>query len=364
MGLGGYGNRRPMNQSLPLSPEILVPLMGEYLVEKGLIKRNDLERALLYQDDRRKEGEFRLIGEILVDMGIIDKATRDATITELIMQLKAALQEANQNLLEANQQLELRVEERTAELQKALTKLAELNQLKANIVANISHELRTPLTHLKGYVELLLSGDLGELNEQQHSSLTIIERSSERLGRLIDDLLLFSSSARDQLHFSMKPFNIFLVCQAAIYKTRHKAKEHEIELDLDVKEPVPFVEGDEEKISWVIIQLLDNAVKFNQPGGSVTLRLRRQENLVNVSVLDSGIGIPVSRTEEIFDSFYQLDGSTTRKAGGTGLGLALAKNILAAHNAVIHVTTDIGKGSCFSFALKVTDKPSSTHNSV
>lgn len=347
-----------------LSPEILVPLMGEYLVEKGSIVREDLDRALLYQKALREKGEFRLIGEIMVDLGIIDRVTRDATITELILQLKAALQEANQNLLEANQQLERRVEQRTAELQKALAKLAEVNQLKANIVANISHELRTPLTHLKGYVELLLGGDLGKLTEQQHSSLTIIERSTERLGRLIEDLLLFSNSEREQLQLSMQPFNLQLVCQSAINKTRHKARERNINLDLDCEDHLLPVEGDEEKISWVIIQLLDNAVKFTQPGGSVTLRIRRQENLVNVSVLDTGIGIPVTRFEEIFDSFYQLDGSTTRRAGGTGLGLALAKNIMEAHESVIRVTSDIGKGSCFAFALKVFDQDSSGQKTV
>ncbi len=267
-------------------------------------------------------------------MGIIDRTTRDSTITEVILQLRVALQEANQQLVEANQQLEQRVEERTAELQKALAKLSELNQLKANIVANISHELRTPLTHLKGYLELLLAGDLGLLTEQQHSAISIIERSSDRLGRLIEDLLLFSDSTRDQMHLNMEPFELQAISQSAIHKTKHKAKDRNIKLICDCEDNTPQVEGDAEKISWVIMQLLDNAIKFTQPGGTVTLRVRHQEQMVKISVLDTGIGIPRTQLEDVFDSFHQLDGSTTRKAGGTGLGLALAKSIIEAHGSI------------------------------
>lgn len=341
-----------MSNFEPLSPEILVPRVGDYLVEKGLVTAEDLARALKHQQALRLKNEDRLLGQILVDLGVINRETRDLAITELILQLKAALQEANQQLVDANQQLEQRVQERTAELEKALAKLAELNQLKANIVANISHELRTPLTHLKGYLELLVAGDLGSLNEQQHSALAIIERSSDRLGRLIEDLLLFSVSQSDQMQISMASFELPVLSLSALHKTKHKARERNIKLVYECDEKMPNVEGDEDKISWVIIQLLDNAIKFTQPGGMVTLRICQKENLVDVMVVDTGIGIPASRVEEIFDSFYQLDGSTTRRAGGTGLGLALAKNIIEAHGSNIQVTSEVGKGSCFTFSLK------------
>ena len=342
-----------LNNNLPLAPEILVPRWGETLVEKGLITFEQLQQALEVQKQQRAIGNFRLLGQILIDLRMIDSTTRDSVTTEVIMQLRSALQEANQQLIEANQQLEHRVQERTAELQKAMVKLSELNQLKANIVANISHELRTPLTHLKGYLELILAGDLGTVSDSQHSALLVMEKSADRLGRLIEDLILFSVSERDQIHLRIAEFSLPTVCAAAIQQTNNKCRDRNIYLQLDCQTDLPDAEGDEEKVTWVITQMLDNAIKFTQPGGRVTLRVTREEQYVKVAISDTGIGIPSARIEEIFESFYQLDGSTTRRAGGTGLGLALAKKLVEAHGSTIRVSSEVGKGSCFEFLLKV-----------
>lgn len=335
-----------MSSKRPPSFEILVPKMGDYLVEKGLIKPDELALALKYQEGLRHKGEDQLIGQILVDQGAIDPNTRDAAIIEFIIELRSALQEANQ-------QLEQRVKERTAELQNALEKLAELNQLKANIIANISHELRTPMTHLKGYLDLVIAGDLGPLTEEQQNALSIMARSGERLSRLIEDLIQFSVSEHDQLNIQFAPFSMQNLCNLAIRRAKPKAIDRDVKLVSDYENSLPEVDGDEEKISWVIQQLLDNAIKFSEGGGTVTLRIKREENLLNISVIDTGIGIPQSQVDKIFDSFHQLDSSTTRKAGGTGLGLALAKKIIEAHGSTIRVNSDVGKGSCFGFTLKI-----------
>jgi signal transduction histidine kinase len=342
-----------MTATPQLTPEILVPRLGNYLVEKGLISTTDLNRALAQQARLREKNEVRLIGQVLIDLNIVDRSTLDSAVTEQVLALGAALQEANAQLQEANQQLERRVQERTSELQRALEKLSELNQLKANIVANISHELRTPLTHLKGYIELLLGGDFGALSDPQRGAVDIMARSSERLSRLIEDLIMFSVSEREQLHLRIGRINIPNMCGVIATKVAGRVRERNLQIEQEIEQGLPEVEGDEEKITWVIAQFMDNAIKFTPPGGTITIRVARSEKLVNISVVDTGIGIPEGRVDEIFDSFYQLDGGTTRRVGGTGLGLALAKKIVEAHGSIIQVTSDLGKGSCFCFSMKV-----------
>jgi signal transduction histidine kinase len=136
-------------------------------------------------------------------------------------------------------------------------------------------------------------------------------------------------------------------------RSQPKARDHQININLDIPSDTVEVDADFEKISWVLMQLLDNAIKFCAPGGQVTLQARREDNFIQFQVRDTGMGIPSDRLEKIFEPFYQLDGSSTRKAGGTGLGLALARRIVEAHGSVIHVYSEIGKGSRFEFVLKV-----------
>jgi signal transduction histidine kinase len=329
-----------------LTPEILVPRLGDYLVEKGIISQDDLKRALNFQKTARI-GETQitpLLGQILVDWGLIDRTTLEQAITELIIQLRSALQDANE-------QLERRVQERTAELELAFHKLSELNQLKSNFVGNISHELRTPLTHLNGYLDVLLAGDLGDLTGEQKRVLKIVRRSASRLDHLIEDLILFSMSEREPLNLRLDTVNIAELCSSLIEVTQTKAQEQNIILILECQVGLPLIQLDEQKMSWVILQLLDNAIKFTSAGGKVTLKVDREENFVRVAVIDTGIGIPAERIEEVFEPFHQLDGSSSRKYGGTGLGLALVKKIIEAHGSVIHINSEVGKGSQFDFLL-------------
>ncbi len=139
-----------------LTPEILVPRLGNYLIEQGVLAPADLERALAYQRQKAQAGDPLLLGQALRELGLVDRETIDGAITVQILQLQSALQQANR-------ELEARVKERTLELERAIEKLTELNKLKANFIANVSHELRTPLTHIKGYLDLLAEGSLGDL---------------------------------------------------------------------------------------------------------------------------------------------------------------------------------------------------------
>jgi signal transduction histidine kinase len=332
-----------------LTPEILVTRLGDYLVERGTISEEDLHRALALQQETRDAGkQAPLLGQILITMGVITRETLDQAVTEQILQLRSVLE--NYNKL-----LEKRVQERTAELELALSRLSELNQMKSNLVANISHELRTPLTHIKGYIELLISEGLGPLTTDQEQALDVMEGSTDRLERLIEDLLLFSMVEKDQIILHIRPFNLNKLCSELMNRSANYAYQRNIKLRFDYAAEPVVIDADEEKIAWAITQLLDNAIKFTPVGGEAEIRIEVEGKFARLAVADTGIGIPPEKFGEIFESFHQLDGSSTRRYGGTGLGLSLVKKIIEAHGSVIHVTSEEDNGSTFTFLLKLAE---------
>ncbi|HSG43746.1 MAG TPA: HAMP domain-containing sensor histidine kinase [Anaerolineales bacterium] len=335
-----------MSQSLPkLSPEMLVPRMGEYLIQKGLITNENLEEALTYQLKQAEENNQILLGQALIDLKFINRSDLDQAVTEQILQLRNALQAANRTL-------ERRVEERTAELQQALERVSELSQLKANFISNISHELRTPLTHVKGYIELLISESLGPTSDEQKHALQVSQQASNNLEGLIEDLIMVSLASRGELNVKLEDIDIRRIVSLAVKSFADKAKHREIELKTDIDDNVPFAQADSQKIGWVLGQLIDNGIKFTSTGGSVVVSLKREgENLIIVSVADTGIGIKPSLLKDIFEPFHQLDSSSTRRYGGTGLGLSLVRQIIEAHGSMIEVQSEEGGGSLFKFPL-------------
>jgi signal transduction histidine kinase len=335
----------------PLTPEVLVPRLGEHLVQKGLITQAGLERALSYQKEKQTAGEQCLLGQALIELNLITRQQIDHAVTEQIIQLRNALEDANRFL-------EHRVAERTSELQEALRKLSELSQMKANFVANISHELRTPLTHVKGYLELMTTGALGPLSTEQTNAMQVSQRAAGRLESLIDNLIVFSQATRGEMTLRLAPVDMNLVASETMNYSRSKASDHNVRLQFEPRDDIPTVEADKEKISWVILQLVDNAIKFTPEGGQVTLSIEAESDaMIMISIADTGIGIPSDRLEEIFEPFHQLDGSPTRRYGGTGLGLALVRDIVNAHGSVIEVQSEQGKGSRFHFPLLAKKKP-------
>jgi signal transduction histidine kinase len=330
-----------------LTPEMLVPRMGEYLIQKGLISAESLQNALNYQQEEIAKGNSILLGQALLDLKLLERADLDQAVTEQIIQLRSALQAANRTL-------ERRVEERTAELQKALERVSELSQLKANFVSNISHELRTPLTHIKGYVELLVTESLGSITDEQRHALQVSQQSTGRLEALIEDLILFSLASRGELSIMHENVDLRRLVNLSIKAYASKAEERGVSLNVIIDENVPPVQADPQKIAWVLNQLLDNGIKFTPSGGRVVVNVKREgENLVIVSVTDTGIGIPANRFNDIFEPFHQLDGSSTRRYGGTGLGLSLVRQIVEAHGSMIEVQSVEGRGSTFKFPLLV-----------
>jgi signal transduction histidine kinase len=324
---------------------MLVPRLGDYLVQRKYITDTDLRKALAYQQEKMIDNQTYLLGQALVDLKLIDRAVLDRAVTEQIIQLRSALQTANRNL-------ERRVQERTAELQTALERLSELTQMKANFVSNISHELRTPLTHVKGYVELMITGSLGPVSEEQYHALEVSQRATARLEAMIDDLIMFSLASKGELSIKQGPVDIRRLANLVVKSAAEKAAGRDVTVHAVVDERVPQVQADSQKIAWVLTQLLDNGIKFTPAGGRVVLNVKPESgNLIMISVVDTGIGIPASRIHEIFEPFHQLDESSTRHFGGTGLGLSLVRQIVEAHGSMLDVQSIEGHGTTFRFPL-------------
>lgn len=341
-------NPQPI-QELPLEPEILAPRLGETLVMQGKINSRQLEAALRYQEEQHKIGRKLRLGRALLELGFLDEVSLDEAITLQILQLQEALKQANQ-------ELERRVEQRTQELRKALLRVSELNQIKANFIANVSHELRTPLTLLRGYLDMMKEGAFGEVTEEQAQALDALLRSTTRLEKLIDDLILFAYAERGELTLTLTDNDLGEIARQIVQNHRYSAKVKGITLITKIEKDLPYVHCDHDRIAWVINELLTNALKFSSSGGSVTLTVSNHHGVIVVSVRDQGIGIPAQRLQEIFEPFHQLDGSSTRRYGGTGLGLALANRILEAHGAQLRVESEEGKGSLFEFSLPAAEK--------
>jgi signal transduction histidine kinase len=327
-----------------LEPEILVPRLGDALVSQGKITPKQLEVALRYQAEQATLGRSVRLGRALIELGYLDEASLDEAITLQILQLQEALKQANR-------ELERRVEQRTQELRQALLRVSELNQIKANFIANVSHELRTPLTLLRGYLDMMKDGAFGEVTAEQAQALDALLRSATRLEKLIDDLILFAYAERGELTLTLTNNYLQDIAAQVVENHRYSAKVKGISLEARIEPDLPPVHCDRDRIAWVMDELINNAIKFSSAGGKVSLAILYHQGIVTVSVHDQGIGIPAQRLAEIFEPFHQLDGSTTRRYGGTGLGLALVTRIIEAHGAQLRVESEVGKGSLFEFSL-------------
>jgi signal transduction histidine kinase len=344
LGEKAYLEGVPKYTPIDTTPAWLVPRIGEFLIEQKVITKDQLEEALLQQKARAEQGEEVLLGQTLIEMGFITRETLDQALTEQIVNLHAAVQESNRTLQQ-------RVHQRTRELRHALQRLTEINQVKANLISNISHELRTPLAHLKGYVELLADGELGVLTAEQSDAVGVMRRATDRLNRLIEDLIEFSTASREGLTLNLEPISAPAIVKDVLQKSHSKAAKAGVQLVTDVKSELPDVRADVERLSWAIYQLVDNGIKFTPDGGSVSIRVHPADTGIQFEIEDSGIGIPEDRIEEIFEPFHQLDGSPTRRYGGTGLGLSLVKLILEAHGSSLEVDSQEGHGTRFRFRL-------------
>lgn len=229
----------------------------------------------------------------------------------------------------------------------------EINQMKNEFVSTVSHELRTPLTSIKGYVDLILDGEAGEINEIQQEFLTIVKQNSDRLVALINDLLDISRIESGRIHLKIQPLDISEIVQGAVETFRTVAETAGIKLNMKLAKSAQLAAGDRDRVGQVVMNLLSNAIKYSPGGGTVTVQTRRRDGQVAVSVTDEGIGISTEDQEHLFEKFYRVDSSLTREIGGSGLGLSICKTIIELLGGQIWVKSTPGKGSTFSFSLPV-----------
>ncbi len=245
--------------------------------------------------------------------------------------------------------------ERAERLEQAYSELKKLDRMKDEFVQNISHELRTPLTFIRSYVDLMLEGMLGPITDEQRESLQIVANRTEGIIRLVGDII--SLKRAEMAELELMTTSLAEIARLSVRGAEVTAKEAGLKIVLDVPDDLPLVQADPQRIYQVFDNLLGNAIKFSNAGGTITVRLRCADGFVRAEVADQGIGIPASHLDRIWERFYQVDGTSTRRFGGAGLGRAIVKRIIEAHGGTVGVESVEGKGSTFFFTVPQASVP-------
>jgi GAF domain-containing protein len=332
--------------------------MGEGLAGKAV-----MEAKPLYIPDARQNPTFvpfdpavrsllivpmtskdKVIGTLCIDDDKPDAFSPDDGRLLAIAAAQAAVAIENAQLYESSKK-------RAEELARAYDELRTLDRLQKEFVQNVSHELRTPLTFIKGYVELMLDEAMGELSELQWNSLRIVARRADAMTRLINNLLSLQQVEMEPL----RPTRVSLaeVTTRALESAEAAATRADIVLKAEITETLPPVWADRNYLEQVFDNLLGNAIKFSPDGGKITVCLKEEGEYLRIAVSDTGIGIHSDQLEKIFERFYQVNGSSTRRFGGTGLGLALVKKTVEAHGGKVWAESQLGQGSTFFFTLPI-----------
>ncbi|MEW6439576.1 MAG: ATP-binding protein [bacterium] len=294
----------------------------------------------------------------------LEKSIKD--ISNKYLELQASQKElglAHEELKEHRDHLEELVQERTRELEESkkrleesYEKLQELDRMKMRFFTNISHELRTPLTLTLSPVEAMLQGETGPVGEHQRAYLVNVHTNALRLLKLINNLLDLAKLEAGKMSLQYGQYDLGEFIEEIVASFQPAGEKKQIEIRVQGGPPLPNLCFDREKVEKVVINLIGNALKFTPAGGSIAVQWVKGPDLVSISVLDSGPGIPDSHLGRIFDRFVQVDDSLSRKHGGTGIGLALAKEITELHGGTISAANRPEGGAAFSFTLPLEAK--------
>ena len=234
-----------------------------------------------------------------------------------------------------------------------ITELRRLERVRRDFVANVSHEFKTPLTAIQGFAETLLGGALDD-KANRTRFVEIIREQSQRLTRLTDDLLKLSRIEAGRLDLESHPVSVAALVNGCVESARLKAESKSIQITVGLPEDIPCIRGDAVQLGEVLQNLVDNGLQYTPPGGQIDVTAYSNGHEVIFMVADTGIGIPESDLERIFERFYRVDAARSREAGGTGLGLSIARHIVDAHGGRIWVESAVGQGSRFRFSIDST----------
>lgn len=326
-----------------------------------IMKNNIAETMRLLKESEASRTESEKARKALINlMDDLDRTKGD---------LEIKVKERTTELELAKSELEAKVKERTADLEESrkailhmmknlkddIAKLQVLDKMKTEFLSMVSHELRTPLTPIKGYLSLLSSGKMGELNEPQRKAIDVLTRQSEHLHALIDSILDLSRiELGKKIPLSKEPLSIRTVVEETVDAMKIQADEKQIAIVTQIEPDLPTIAGDVIKLKRVLSNLVGNSLKFCPEHGTITIRTLKEDSTLRVEVLDNGSGVSADNLARVFEKFYQVDSSVTRAAGGMGMGLPIAKELVELHGGRIWLESDgLGKGTRAIFTLPV-----------
>ena len=331
---------------------------AEHLIQKSTVisysYSGEATLAIIVSIDRVYENHRELRAKLLVGYGLIAffmiflvatnlKIRRQGDLLRIENSKRLA---AESELIQHRDHLQEMVKERTAELEMMRDEAVYANQAKSDFLANMSHELRTPLNSIIGFVTLIKSGHVGDINENQKKQLEIVYQSSQHLLELINDVLDLSKIEAGKAQVEDTEFSLSSMLHGLMTMLKPQAKEKGLTLDLEEHDKLDLIYTDEIKLKQAVLNLLSNAVKFTE-SGKVTVRTDCDDNTFYISVKDTGPGIDSAMHESIFDSFRQVETGFSRKYPGTGLGLSLVRKNVQLLGGEVTLKSELGEGAEF-----------------
>ena len=291
-------------------------------------------------------GEHKSLGYSSRDIEMLESIAG-----ELAVSIRNSL--SMEEISELNKSLQRRIDEATKELRFSNRQLQRLDEAKNEFISMASHQLRTPLTSIKGYLDMMLEGDLGKISPTQRAVLREAFSSSERMVRLINDFLNVSRLQTGKFTIDKQSVDIAQILRDEVSLLKVVADQRSVEMVLKIDKKIPSLAVDSEKIRQVMLNMIDNAIYYSNPHKKVVITLKSSGKMIEFSVKDSGIGVPKSEQANLFGKFFRGTNAKKRRPDGTGVGLFLAKKVILSHDGEMIFESEEGKGSTFGFKLPV-----------